>query len=147
MAEDPSFRERWASFLSSTPGDPDVLAGAFAIARVAAPDPDEEAHRRRLAGWGRDAVREVDLHAPHDDPLRTLAGFFVGTLGVGPRAVDDDDARNSFIHDVIDRRVGIPIAPCLVYQEIGRSAGLRIDGIGMPGRFIVEAVAESGERR
>jgi len=49
------------------------------------------------------------------------------------------DPHNSFLHDVLDRRVGIPITLSIVYMEVGARAGLETQGIGMPGHFIVRA--------
>ena len=49
------------------------------------------------------------------------------------------DPRNSFLTDVLDRRVGIPITLSIVYMEVGRRAGLETEGVGMPGHFIVRA--------
>src|SRR5262245_29413554 len=49
------------------------------------------------------------------------------------------DPHNSFLHDVLDRRVGIPITLSIVYMEVGARAGLQIQGVGMPGHFIVRA--------
>jgi regulator of sirC expression with transglutaminase-like and TPR domain len=49
------------------------------------------------------------------------------------------DPHNSFLSDVLDRRVGIPITLSIVYLEVGRRAGLETQGIGMPGHFIVRA--------
>jgi regulator of sirC expression with transglutaminase-like and TPR domain len=49
------------------------------------------------------------------------------------------DPHNSYLHDVLDRRVGIPITLAIVYMEVGSRAGLEIQGIGMPGHFIVRA--------
>src|SRR6266566_151573 len=49
------------------------------------------------------------------------------------------DPHNSFLNDVLDRRVGIPITLSIVYLEVGRRAGLETQGIGMPGHFIVRA--------
>ena len=54
------------------------------------------------------------------------------------------DPRNSFLNDVLDRRTGIPITLSMVYMEVARRAGVAIDGVGLPGHFIVEAVACSG---
>src|SRR3982074_521107 len=34
------------------------------------------------------------------------------------------DPRNSFLSDVLDRRLGIPITLSIVYMEVGRRAGL-----------------------
>ncbi|MCU1266678.1 MAG: hypothetical protein JWM21_2996 [Acidobacteria bacterium] len=49
------------------------------------------------------------------------------------------DPRNSFLNDVLDRRVGIPITLSIVYMEVGNRAGLETQGIGLPGHFIVRA--------
>jgi regulator of sirC expression with transglutaminase-like and TPR domain len=47
------------------------------------------------------------------------------------------DPRNSFLNDVIERRLGIPITLGIVAIEIGRRIGVPIVGIGMPGHFLV----------
>lgn len=48
------------------------------------------------------------------------------------------EPRNSFLNDVIDRRTGIPITLSLLYMEVSRRIGLKVDGVGMPGHFIVK---------
>ncbi len=44
---------------------------------------------------------------------------------------------NSYLDRVVDLRTGIPITLALVYMEVAQRAGLRCDGIGFPGHFIV----------
>ena len=48
------------------------------------------------------------------------------------------DPRNSFLNDVLDRKTGIPITLSVLYIEVGRRIGLKIEGVGMPGHFIVK---------
>jgi regulator of sirC expression with transglutaminase-like and TPR domain len=48
------------------------------------------------------------------------------------------DPRNSFLNDVIDRRLGIPITLSVVYMEVGRRVGMPLQGVGMPGHFILK---------
>ena len=48
------------------------------------------------------------------------------------------DPRNSFFNDVLDRRVGIPITLSTVYIEVARRLNFPIDGVGMPGHFLVK---------
>jgi regulator of sirC expression with transglutaminase-like and TPR domain len=55
------------------------------------------------------------------------------------------DPRNSFLNEVVDRRMGIPITLSVLYMEVGRRAGLDVEGIGLPGHFIVR-VRELGHR-
>ena len=47
------------------------------------------------------------------------------------------DPRNSFLNDVLDRRVGIPISLSTIYIEIGRRVGLALAGVAFPGHFLV----------
>ena len=47
------------------------------------------------------------------------------------------DPRNSFLNDVVERRVGIPITLALVYIEIARRIDFPMIGIGMPGHFLI----------
>jgi regulator of sirC expression with transglutaminase-like and TPR domain len=47
------------------------------------------------------------------------------------------DPRNSFLNEVIDRRVGIPITLSVLYIEVARRIGLAIEGVGLPGHFVV----------
>src|SRR5207302_9767330 len=56
------------------------------------------------------------------------------------------DPRNSFLNEVIDRRVGIPITLAVLYVAVGERAGLPVRGVGMPGHFLVKyAPASTGE--
>lgn len=55
------------------------------------------------------------------------------------------DPRNSYLNDVIERRLGIPISLSLLYMEIGNRLGLPIEGISFPGHFLVKlTTAETG---
>ena len=54
------------------------------------------------------------------------------------------DPRNSYLNEVITRRLGIPISLAIVYLAIGRLAGLDLYGVGTPGHFVV-GCASGGE--
>ena len=45
--------------------------------------------------------------------------------------------RNSYLDDVLDRRLGIPITLSVLMIEVARRNGLRLHGVGMPGHFLV----------
>ena len=57
-----------------------------------------------------------------------------------------DDPRNSFLDHVIRRRRGLPIALSALAISVGRRAGAKIVGIGMPGHYIVAEVADGRVR-
>jgi regulator of sirC expression with transglutaminase-like and TPR domain len=56
-----------------------------------------------------------------------------------------DDPRNSYLNDVLDRKMGIPITLTLVYQEVARRCGLPVVGVGFPGHFLAKYLAAAGE--
>lgn len=47
------------------------------------------------------------------------------------------DPRNSFLTDVITRRLGIPITLSIVYMAIGDRIGFPLEGVSLPGHFII----------
>src|ERR1051326_6154257 len=49
------------------------------------------------------------------------------------------DPRNSMLHRVLERRTGIPITLSIIYIEVGRRAGLSVEGVGLPRPFLVRA--------
>jgi regulator of sirC expression with transglutaminase-like and TPR domain len=57
-----------------------------------------------------------------------------------------DDPRNSFLHTVIERRRGLPILLSVLTIGVARRVGVPIEGIGLPGHFVV-ADRSGGEPR
>ena len=55
------------------------------------------------------------------------------------------DPKNSFLNEVIERKTGIPVTLSVLYMEVGRRAGLRLDGVGFPGHFLVKSVGNGEE--
>jgi len=52
------------------------------------------------------------------------------------------DPRNSFLSDVLDRKLGIPLTLGILFLEVGWRLGLRIEGVNFPGNFLVRFVGE-----
>jgi regulator of sirC expression with transglutaminase-like and TPR domain len=59
--------------------------------------------------------------------------------------VDDyANPRNSLLDSVLDRRLGIPITLSVVLLEVGRRLDVPLDGVGMPGHFLVRDKVDPG---
>jgi regulator of sirC expression with transglutaminase-like and TPR domain len=56
-----------------------------------------------------------------------------------------EDPRNSYLNEVLERRTGIPITLSIVYLEVGRRVGLRLQGVSFPGHFLVKLRLKRGE--
>jgi len=72
--------------------------------------------------------------APTVEALRT---HLFATVGFTGNRHHYDDARNSYLDQVLARRTGIPITLAVVVLEVGRRLGLDLRGVGMPGHFLV----------
>ena len=70
--------------------------------------------------------------------LNTISEYLFDELGFAGNRDDYSDPLNSYINDVLDRRLGIPISLSLVYIEVGKRAGVPLLGVGMPMRFLVK---------
>jgi regulator of sirC expression with transglutaminase-like and TPR domain len=70
---------------------------------------------------------------------RALTRVLFLERGFRGNADDYYDPRNSFLADVLDRRLGIPITMAVLYMEVARRIGERVSGIGFPGHFLVRA--------
>ena len=58
--------------------------------------------------------------------------------GIRGNVEDYYDPRNSFLNEVLDRKLGIPISISVIYMEVARRIRFSLDGIGFPGHFIVK---------
>jgi regulator of sirC expression with transglutaminase-like and TPR domain len=56
-----------------------------------------------------------------------------------------DDPRNSYLNDVLDRKLGIPISLSLVYIEVARRHDLAVMGVSFPGHFLVKYRTDHNE--
>ncbi len=78
------------------------------------------------------------------DKLMALNHYLFDELGFSGNSDDFYDPRNSFLNEVIERRVGIPITLGVVYIEIGRRIGLGLHGVSFPGHFLVKCALRDG---
>jgi len=76
-----------------------------------------------------------------EDPLyklNTISEYLFDELGFRGNREDYYDPRNSFLNQVMNRRLGNPITLSLVYIEIGQRLGIPLVGVGIPGHFLVK---------
>ncbi len=125
--------------IASRPDDEiDLAAAALLIAEVEYPGLDV-AHYLTLLDGMADAVRKRG-GPPTADPgplLAALNHHLYEELGFRGNEEDYYDPKNSFLNEVIDRRIGIPITLSVIYLEVGRRVGLELDGVSFPGHFLV----------
>ncbi|ANY07042.1 SirB1 family protein [Pseudonocardia sp. HH130630-07] len=122
---------------------PGVDPVARFLRMVSGPEPELDRAACAIAvGMGRED-RTARVTAALDDladgvtgPESLLHRLFIDAGFVG-NVTDRADPRNSFLPDVLERRTGIPITLAVVTIEVGRRAGVPLEGVGMPGHFLV----------
>ncbi len=126
--------------------EPVALArGALLIAKEEHPSLDVDAYIDRLATLAREAEPIVRAGADTVERVQLLSQFLFEQKGFEGNRDKYGDPRNSFLNEVLDRRLGIPITLSIVYLEVGRRLGINLYGVGFPTHFLVKAVDERGE--
>ena len=79
-----------------------------------------------------------------EERVAALNQFLFEDLGFRGNTEEYYDPRNSYLNDVIDRKVGIPISLSVVYMAVGRRVGLPLEGVSFPGHFLVRLRMRQG---
>jgi regulator of sirC expression with transglutaminase-like and TPR domain len=124
----------------NAPGD-DLAPAALAIARVEYPSLDPHPYLARLDRMGEEAAARLGFvsEPPREESVRAFNEYLYDEQGFAGNRECYDDPRNSFLNEVLDRRTGIPISLAVIYLEVARRAGLRVDGVNFPGHFLLRA--------
>lgn len=78
--------------------------------------------------------------------LQRLNAFFFDELGFRGNEQDYYDPRNSYLNEVLDRRLGIPITLAVIYRYLATNSGIHLDAISFPGHFLLAYTNPSGHR-
>jgi len=122
----------------------DLVRGALLIAAEEYPGLDVEHWVDQLAELAAVLKRRLPADIGPADAIRALNRYMFQELRFHGATEDYYDPRNSFLNDVLERRAGIPITLAIVYISLGRSIGLRMEGVSFPGHFLVRCPVHGG---
>ena len=130
------FRE----MVSRPPEQMDLAAAALLIALDAYPGLNVSDYLERidLLAERTSAQLHSDAAARPMEAIESINCQLFEIEGFQGNQEDYYDPRNSFLNEVLDRKTGIPITLSVLYMEVGRRIGLKVEGVGMPGHFIVK---------
>ena len=77
--------------------------------------------------------------------LIAMNEYLFGELGYAGNLEDYYDPRNSYLNEVIDRRVGLPITLSILFIELAERVGIDAKGVSFPGHFLVEVSDGGGD--
>ena len=114
----------------------DIEEVTWAIAAALRPDDDFTESRKFLDQWAAELARRLREAEGEDEQHEIISDLLGGELHFRGNEDDYYNVENSLLPSVIDSRLGIPITLTLIYMFVGKRAGLRVEGVGLPGHFI-----------
>ena len=141
-------RTRFAEAVARDENNLELDRAALLIAAEEYPGLEIEDYLDQLDRLAETAKTNDDSYASPIVRMMRLSHLLFDELGFRGNTENYNDARNSFLNDVMDRRTGIPITLSVVYLEVARRIGLKLFGVGMPGHFIVKRAPDpSGDEQ
>jgi len=122
----------------------DLAEAALLIAKNAYRDLDVPGYLARIGELAGKLSAQLPEDGTESSRIVALNRFLFEDQGFAPSVENYYDPRNSFLNEVLERRVGIPLSLSILYIEVGRRIGLPLQGISFPGHFLVKCTLKEG---
>jgi regulator of sirC expression with transglutaminase-like and TPR domain len=117
--------------------DGDIEEAGWLLARIFLPGVEPLHYQRKLDAWGRQLTRLTASAISTRERVAILTNYLANDLGFRGNSEQYYDVHNSLLPSLIDSRLGIPISLAILYISVAARAGMKIEGINLPGHFIV----------
>lgn len=121
--------------ISANPDFP-ILEAGFLIAKIDNPEIETSFYLDEINKMKQKIATKVKPNSNIDQKLKILSDFFFVEKGFHGSRQDYYHRSNSYLSEVMDDREGLPITLSLLFVELGKSMGLDIYGVGLPGQFM-----------
>lgn len=138
-----SARQLFAREVSRPDPDVDLARAALLVAMEEYPQLPVERYLARLEQLAEEAKDRLDEEGAPLVVLREVLATLYERHGFLGNRDAYYDPRNSFLSDVLDRGLGIPLTLGLVLLEVGWRLDLPVEGVNFPGHFLVRYRGES----
>ena len=88
------------------------------------------------------AHRRLAMEKGNLAKINILSEYLFDEVGFSGNRVDYYNPKNSYLHLVLARRMGIPLLLSILYMDVAYKVGIKCLGIGSPGHFLVAAPVE-----
>lgn len=138
-------RRRFREFSAGEITNANLARGALLIALEEYPQLDVDAYLQQL-----DALAErVRRRGSAGEPAVFRLGHLHAEMFDRDGYIGDDgsyyDPRNAYLNEVIDRKLGLPIALSIIFLHVAERVGLTASGVGLPGHYVVKVQFELNE--
>lgn len=129
---------------ASTDEDIDLLPAVLAIARDEYPRLDVESVAGQVRGLADSLKGRIGSESSLAEKVQALNRFLFVEQGFVGNHDEFYDPRNSYINDVLERRLGIPISLAVLQIECAKALDIQLEGISFPGHFLVRLPMDGG---
>ena len=120
----------------------DLARTALLVAAESDPAVDIDGELSRIESWGGELRGRLEPGWNNLQKLARLRAFVYEDLGFRGDREDYFSPSNSLLHEVLQRRLGIPLTLGIVVLELGWRIGMPLEGVGFPGHFLVRLAGE-----
>jgi regulator of sirC expression with transglutaminase-like and TPR domain len=120
----------------------DLARAALLIAAESDPNVDVDGTMHTLDSWAEQLRAQLQPEWNNLQKLARLRSFLFEHLGFKGDHTDYYSPRNSLLHDVMERRRGVPLTLSIIFMELGWRVGMPFEGVGFPGHFLVRLTGE-----
>lgn len=137
MSESESVWDQFVGLAQAPDEEIDLGRAAFLIAAAEYPELDIQRELSVLDSLAGGASQRLGDARDAIYCVNTLSEYLFDEVGFSGNNEDYYDPRNSYLNEVLSRRVGIPITLSLVCIEVGKRLGIPLVGVGLPGHFLL----------
>lgn len=144
LMTDHPYRTAFEALFSQPDQDINLAEAALMIARLEYEDLDIENYLSKIQSIANEINNRLPETANAAEILKQLNHVLFIEKGYEGNSQAYYDPKNSFLNDVIERKLGIPISLSILYIELGHALGLPLAGVSFPGHFLVKLEISDG---
>ena len=134
----------WEFLRNAADEDIPLVWASLVIARDEYPDLDIAPYEQLAADYGRRARAMIPDAGDPMRAMRSLNDLLFEELGFAGNHEDYYDPRNSYLNEVFDRKLGIPLSLGVIQLDLASRIGLPLRGVSFPGHFLVSMPVDDG---
>ncbi|MEQ1512367.1 MAG: SirB1 family protein [Lysobacteraceae bacterium] len=134
----------WSALADLADDQVPLLGSALLIAHDEYPDLDPEACDALVEAHVVSLRPELEQIGSNPLKMQAINHRLFDELGYAGNHAEYYDPRNSYMNEVLTRRLGNPISLALVQMEVARRLGIPLDGVSFPGHFLVRLPVDDG---
>lgn len=115
----------------------DLEKASFILATIEYPSIDIENYVKQIDDLAQEARKRIGGETDQRNRINLISDFLFHEKGFRGNANAYYDPQNSYLNRVLDRQLGIPISLSAIYLFVARRLDLPIDGVGLPGHFML----------